>query len=164
MDSKFVLDTNVLIFCHRQIYPFEIAPAFWRQLVEKGGQRIILLDKVKDEIYKNEDQLSSWLRENEDYFTTKIVGEAFVIRHYSKIITAIKENQQYRETAKSEFASIADSWICAYGIAYKDIIVTEEKYEPNIKKTIKIPNICKQFGINYIGLLEFMRKLDIRFD
>ncbi len=164
MDKKFVLDSNILIFCHRQIYPFEMAPAFWRQLVEKGGKKIVFLDKVKEEIYRNEDQLSIWLRENEDYFVTRNVGKASVIECYSDIITFVKENTQYKETAKDEFASIADSWLCAYGMASGDVLVTNEKFEPAIRKRIKIPNICNEFNINYIGLLEFMRNLDIRFD
>lgn len=97
MDRKFVIDSNILIFCYRQIYPFEMAPAFWRQLTEKGGQRIILLDKIKDEIYRNEDQLSIWLKENEDHFETKEAGDLSVISCYSDIITSIKENEWTNE-------------------------------------------------------------------
>jgi len=164
MDKEFILDSNILILCHRQRYPFEMAPAFWRQLTEKGGQRVILLDKVKDEILRNDDELSDWLKGNEDFFQIKKVGESEVIQCYSDIISFVKESNQYRETAKNEFASVADSWICAYGMAYGNVIVTNEKYEPDIKKKIKIPNICHEFSINYIGLLEFMRELDIRFD
>ena len=37
------------------MYPFDMAPAFWRQLVERGQDRIILLDIVREEIYKGED-------------------------------------------------------------------------------------------------------------
>ncbi len=141
-----------------------MAPAFWRQLVEKGGQKIILIDKVKEEILRNEDQLSDWLKENENNFTIVEVGKLSVIECYSKIITSVKENQQYKETAKAQFAEVADSWLCAYGMSSGDIIVTEEKYEPDSKKSVKIPNVCREFSIDYIGLLEFMRKLDIRFD
>lgn len=67
-------------------------------------------------------------------------------------------------TAKNEFASVADSWLCAYGMTYEDIIVTEEKYEPNIKIKVKIPNVCREFDIDFIRLLEFIRELKIRFD
>ena len=141
-----------------------MAPAFWRQLVEKGGRRIILIDKVREEILRNEDQLSDWLREKENNFTIMKINKLPIINNYRKIITNTKENQQYYETAKIEFAKIADSWLCAYGLASGDIIVTEEKYEPNIKKNIKIPNVCKEFDIQYINLLQLMRELDIRFD
>lgn len=163
MDRRFALDSNILIHCHRQIYPFEIAPAFWRQLLE-NGQRIVFLNKVKDEILRNQDELSKWLKENEEHFVTKEAGELSVISCYSEIITSVKNNAQYKETAKDEFASIADSWLCAYGMAYGDVLVTNEKFEPAIRKRVKIPNICREFNINYIGLLEFMRELDIRFD
>lgn len=164
MDRKFAIDSNILILCHRQVYPFEIAPGFWRQLIEKGDSRIILLDKVKEEISKNEDQLSEWIKDNENAFIIKEVDNPDIIRCYTKIITSVKENEIYRETAKSEFASIADSWLCAYAMAYGDIIVSNEKLEPNSKKKVKIPNICQKFDIKYIGLLQFMKELDIRFD
>lgn len=164
MGKKFAIDTNILISCHRQIYPFDMAPAFWRQLIEKGGQKIVFIDKVKEEILRNEDQLSNWLKENEDNFTIRRVDRLPVIECYSRIITSIQENQRYRETAKIEFAEVADSWLCAYGMASEDIIVTNEKYEPNTRKRVKIPNICEEFSIDYIGLLEFMRELGIRFD
>ncbi len=164
MDKKFVLDTNILVFCHRQLYPFDMAPAFWRQLIEKGGQKIVLIDKVKEEILKNGDQLTNWLKENENNFILKGVDKPQIIRSYSSIITSIQKNRQYKETAKIEFAENADSWLCAYGMASEDIIVTEEKYEPNIRKNVKIPNVCREFDIDYIGLLEFMRVLGIRFD
>lgn len=164
MDKRLAVDTNILVSCYRKIYPFDMAPAFWRQLVEKGGQEIVLIDKVKEEILRNEDQLANWLKENENNFTIRGVDKLPIIKCYSEIITSVKENQQYKETAKVEFAGIADSWLCAYGMASGDIIVTEEKYEPNVKKRVKIPNVCREFGIDYIGLLEFMRELGIRFD
>ncbi len=120
--------------------------------------------KQNKEILRNEDKLSDWLKENGDSSTIKKIDKLPVIQCYSKIITAIKRNEKYKESAKADFAGIADSWLCAYGMASGDIIVTEEKYEPNIRKRVKVPNICREFGIDYIGLLEFMRELGIRFD
>ena len=37
MDKRLAVDTNILVSCYRKIYPFDMAPAFWRQLIEKGG-------------------------------------------------------------------------------------------------------------------------------
>ena len=100
MDRRFALDSNILIYCHRQIYPFEMAPAFWRQLIENGGQKIIFLDKVKDEIYRNEDQLSIWLKENEDHFLTIEAGDSSVISCYSDIITSVKKIPNIKKLQK----------------------------------------------------------------
>lgn len=63
-----------------------------------------------------------------------------------------KANKQYTPSAKDEFASIADSWLCAYELAYDYTIVTFEKYNPNSKKKIYIPNVCYEFNIKYIIL------------
>jgi len=49
-------------------------------------------------------------------------------------------------------------------LTYEYIVVTQEKYEPNIKKQVKIPNVCEAFNIKYINLLQFMREIGIRFD
>ena len=84
--------------------------------------------------------------------------------NYSTIINFVQSNEQYKESAKVEFASIADSWLCAHALTYGYIVVTQEKYNPNIKNRVKIPNICEEFNITYIDLLQFMREIGIRFD
>lgn len=40
MAEKYAIDANILIVAYRSIYPFTIAPSFWKQLVEKGGSNI----------------------------------------------------------------------------------------------------------------------------
>lgn len=146
------------------MYPFDMAPAFWRQLVERGQDRIILLDIVREEIYKGEDLLVEWLRDKQDEFINETVEDEKVMESYSKIITDVSKNTQYVQSAKDVFADAADSWICAYGLTYKHVIVTNEKYEPEIKKHIKIPNICRDYDIEYINTLEFVREIGIRFE
>jgi len=32
MEVKYIIDANIFITAHRQIYPFDIAPGFWEQL------------------------------------------------------------------------------------------------------------------------------------
>lgn len=73
MDRKYILDSNILIASSRQWYPFDIMPVFWTQLVEKGEGKLVLLDKVKEEIYHCSDELSDWLREHEDEFMQKAI-------------------------------------------------------------------------------------------
>lgn len=65
--------------------------------------------------------------------------------------------------AKDEFASIADSSLCAYGLAYEATIITLKTYQKRVRKRVKIPNVCREFNIRYIDLLEFMREIGMRF-
>lgn len=164
MASKFfVIDANTLISSYRKYYSFDFAPAFWDQLIENGGSRIILVDKIRDEIYRNEDLLSEWLKANETSFMVKTSEDNKVIECYSKIITAVNQNEKYKASAKSAFASDPDSWLCAHALAYKYVVVTEETYDPNRRNKVKIPNVCREFDIEYIDLVGFIREIGIKF-
>ena len=164
MNKKYALDANILISCNRSYYPFDIAPSFWNQLKEKGCNKVVLIDKIREEIYGNEDELSHWLQTAESYFIIRSSSDGNILSNYSKIINFIQSSEQYKQSAKDEFASVADSWLCAHALTYEYIVVTQEKYEPNIKKQVKIPNVCEAFNIKYINLLQFMREIGIRFD
>lgn len=85
-----------------------------------------------------------------------------MIESYSKIINTINESVQFNQSAKDEFARVTDSWLCAYGLAWGMPIVTLEKFDADIKRKIKIPNVCEEFGIKYIDLMQFMREVNIR--
>ena len=52
-DQKFVLDTNVFIQAHRNYYPFDFHPAFWKCLEHYHQKsRIRSIDKVREEILR----------------------------------------------------------------------------------------------------------------
>lgn len=164
MDKKYAIDANILISAYRLYYPFDVAPAFWRQLTEKGSGSIVLVDRIRDEILKNEDQLSEWLKENVDQFYFSSSQDSLVIETYSKIMSAVNQHPRYHESAKREFADVADAWLCAHALTHSYIVVTEEIHEPNRINRIKIPGVCEKFGISYIDRLWFIREIGIRFE
>ena len=145
MDKEYIIDSNILISSSRRFYPFDIMPGFWRQFLEKIDGKVVLIDKVKEEIFSGNDQLSDWLRENQACF-----------------IQNVADNPRYSEAAKEEFARVADSWICAHALAHKYVVVTEETYDPNSKKRVKIPNICKDYEIEYIDMIRFFREIEVK--
>lgn len=162
MDKKYIIDSNILISSSRRFYPFDIMPGFWRQFLEKIDGKVVLIDKVKEEIFNGDDELSDWLRENQSCFIQKNMSDIDVINAYSKIIQNVADDFNYREAAKEEFARVADSWICAHALAHEYVVVTEETYEPDGKKRVKIPNICRDYGIEYINMLQFFRNIEVK--
>lgn len=162
MNRKYLIDSNIFITAYRQIYPFDIAPGFWDQMIEKAADSIIIIENVDEEILKGDDELTDWYLENKEQFEVFNIPSQVVLESYRDIINNINENSQYRQSAKDEFASIADSWLCAYGLAYDYVIVTLEKPQENAKSRILIPNICKDFDIKYIDLLQFMREIGFK--
>lgn len=159
MDRQYIIDANVLIVSSRQLYPFDIMPGFWEQLIEKGTEKTVLIDKIKAEIFRGEDELADWLKANKEKFIEKDMNDPEVLVAYGRIIQSVMDNSQYTQSAKDEFASIADSWLCAHALAHGYVIITQEKLKPESKKRVMIPNICEEFGIEYIDLLQFMREI-----
>jgi hypothetical protein len=54
--SVYIVDSNFFIQAHRTSYPFDIATSFWSKIISLAETgRIISIDKVKNEIFKNED-------------------------------------------------------------------------------------------------------------
>lgn len=78
---RFVLDTNVLVEAHRRYYAFDIAPCFWRVLLELADRgHIVSIDRVKDELMNSgqEDALNKWaLSEFDHWFASTENEEVF---------------------------------------------------------------------------------------
>lgn len=117
MGHRYLIDANVFITAHRQFYPFDLAPGFWDQLIDKVADKIIIIEKIQEEILRGDDALSEWYIEVCSNFTILKIPEQIVLEAYSEIIDSINDNTQYKQSAKDEFASIADSWLrLCYGL------------------------------------------------
>lgn len=165
----FILDANFFIQAHRIIYPLDVATGFWtkvKELSEHG--KIISIDKVKNEIFENEDELTAWIKANipESFFVSTITSS--VLANYANVARwANSQNTHYLPQAISEFldAENADAWLIAYALSdtAHNYIITQEISEPNKKSKIKIPDVCNHFGIKYANTIELFRKLDETF-
>lgn len=158
---KYLIDSNILITSFNSYYAFDIAPGFWQQLLSKGGKNIVFCKPILSEINKREDELSQWVNDHINYFDevddrTRIVG-----KNLTKIMDSVVSNDQYNDSAKEEFGQVADSRLCAIAKAHDMVIVTQESFRPNIKRRVKIPNICREFDIRYCNIFQLMRDLNI---
>jgi hypothetical protein len=163
MVNPFLLDANILIQSHRRDYPFDIAPGFWEFLAKLGNEGLIAFpDVILKQMIENKDDLSKWMKDNESNFLIYLCSDEVVLSSYGIIINTVQSNNSYKQTAKAQFASDPDSWLIAVAMAYGLTIVTQEVYEPNCKKKVKIPNECRRHGINYIDRTEFMRAANFR--
>lgn len=161
---RYVLDTSVLVEAAKRYYAFDIAPGFWQQLKQSAQQGvIIIIDRVKDEIYKGKDELKQWFDNHfhANFFTTR---NDDVFKAYATIMRWAQDQTQFTDAAKAELAKAtnADAWLVSYGIAHGCIVVTQERFDPNIRRRIPIPNICEEFGVSYIDTFEMMRQLRMK--
>ena len=135
MGNKCLVDANIFITAYRRLYPFDLAPSFWEQLIEKASHRILIIEQVDQEIRKGKDVLSQWYRMS---VASLILGQpSSLLESCKAIINWVNGNQRYTQSAKDEFASSADLWLCAHGLALQETIATLETYDPEIKKRVK---------------------------
>ncbi len=163
--SVYIVDTNFFIQAHRANYPLDVVVTFWEKVKQLANQgSIISIDKVKDEIYQNDDELKEWCIENLPNNFFKDSSEA--ITEYSQIIQwAVSKSDHYKQRAIDEFldADEADAWIISFALKTSSIITTHEKSDPQMKKKIKIPEPCNVFGVSFVDTIQMFRQLQIKF-
>lgn len=160
--AVYVVDTNFFIQAHRFYYPLDVVPSFWEKVKDLAHRRkIVSIDKVKREIYCNNDGLTDWCKENLP--DTFFADSTAVIEHYAKVSAWANSKKQYTSGALSNFLSTdaADAWIVAYGLALPNerTIVTYEKSAPDARKRIKIPEPCNDLGLAFVDTISMLRAL-----
>lgn len=165
--SVYVVDSNFFIQAHRASYPLDVATSFWSKVIQLAeDDKIISIDKVKNEIFKNEDELKQWCEINlpDNFFK----DTSTIITQYSQVATwAASKSGHYLPNALAEFldADEADAWLIAFALVdpAENFLVTHELSEPNRKNKVKIPDACIENGVQYCNTIEMLRQLGERF-
>jgi hypothetical protein len=159
--SPFILDSNFFIQAHRSNYPFDVVPSFWIKIQQLANQNLIVsIDKVRDEIFRNDDELTDWCQRclPTEFFKDSSVA----INEYSTLASwANSRSDHFQQRAIEEFldTDAADAWIIAYAMNQNIPLLTHEKSEPERKSRIKIPDVCLVYGVNYFTTVEMLRNL-----
>jgi hypothetical protein len=159
---QFVLDANVFIEAAKRYYAFDIAPRFWQALIaEAANGRVRSIDRVKKEIDDGENELKRWANDSfHEWFDSTNAED--VVETYRRTMVWAHQQNQFTDAAKAEFASKPDAWVVAFALARGCIVVTEEKFNPEVKRRIPIPNVCRAFNVQCIDTFELLRTLGVR--
>lgn len=159
---EYLVDSNVLIQAKNMYYRMDFCPGFWEWFsnsVDEGKVKSISF--VKEELEKGNDELKSWIKTLSNCFLH--VDDKQTQKFYEDIINYVMKSN-YKDSAKNDFIQIADPWIIAKAKAIEATVVTHEKHlDPNIKKKVKIPNICKEFHVPYIDTFDMLQNVSARF-
>ena len=134
----------------------------------KAGN-IVLLDMVKAEIDKGQDELKQWVSEREDDFEICNHVDQEIIPKYAEVMQYIQECGFYNEKGLNEWAKneVADPWLIAAAAAkgYKLITFEQSAGSLNVKNKsgrVKIPDVAKHFDVEVHTLFHMMRQLKIK--
>jgi hypothetical protein len=163
-DPVYLLDSNVFIQAHRRYYAFDLCPGFWECLIHHHSQtqQIISIDRVRDEI-TGHDEIVHWVKGTPEglFVSTRTAN---VAGSFAEMMEWVNGSQQFREEAKAEFAQVADGWLAAYAKVHGCIVDTHEVYDADSKKKVPLPNVCRQFGVEFLDTFMMLRQLEARFN
>lgn len=157
MDDSYLLDSNIFIQSHRFEYRFSFCSGFWELLKILHLRRIVFsIRAVKNELLKNNDALSTWIRQlPESFFCDERDQETQ--SKYRYLMNWAYNNPQFNQNAKMKFASEhADPWLVAYAAAHHMKLITHEVFDPNTKKSIKIPNAAGVLNVQCVNMYDFL--------
>ncbi len=161
--SLFVLDADVFIAAHRRYYAPDLCPGFWECLAHYYQEgRVLSIDRVRDEIL-HPTPLVQWVNEAPNGLFVSS-AEPLVIAAFTEMVNWVQRNGQFRPEAKAEFARVADGWLAAYAKVHGAVVVTQEVFNADVRKKVPLPNVCKQFGVEYRDTFEMLRELEASFD
>ncbi|MBN1974355.1 MAG: DUF4411 family protein [Sedimentisphaerales bacterium] len=147
--AKYVLDANVFIEAARRYYAFDIAPAFWENLIQyaTSGQ-LQGIDRVKQELERGKDELAAWTTSqfNSAFVSTDEEG---IIESYSDVMRWVQAQSQFSDVAKADFANSADGWLIACAKSKGFVLVTHEVLDQVLKE--KFPFLM--FAMHFIYVM-----------
>ncbi len=119
------------------------------------------INPVFDELKAGNDELKDWAvnRKNSGFFVDA-TGPAI-----QKMVGSISSYvvDDFKPHVAAGFLSGADPWIIAFAHVYDCTAVTHEAYNPQTKRKVLIPNMCKEFGVHYTDCFTMLKSLNVRF-
>lgn len=162
-NTKYLLDTNVLIEASKRYYAFDLVETFWQHLAHRSQDGIIKsIYKVKAEIHPENIPLINWAVDHPSLWESTIAQDTK--DKYQQLMEWADASKQYHKHDKEKFAVAdnADAWLIAHALANKRVIVTEERFNKDIKRRIPIPNVCKSFKIECVDTFQMLHDLKIK--
>ncbi len=86
-----------------------------------------------------------------------------VVTAFTKVMRWVKDQQLYREEAKTRFAKGADGWLVAHGMASGKTTVTNEQSRPDSRNQIKLPDVCNSHSVAFEDTFAMLHKLSVRY-
>lgn len=147
---KYSLDTSSLIESWNRLFPPDVTPRLWDELlpdlISSGELRAI--QEVRFELERQDDALFAWAKSQSDLFV-EIDAEVqphvrVVMREHPKLVNV--------NSARSG----ADPFVIAFAMANDATVVSEEKNRSAVNP--RIPDVCSSLGVRCIRMLGLMRQ------
>ena len=159
----YLLDANVFIEAKNFYYRFDTFPGFWEWLdVEQANGQLASIEPIRDELLKGNDDPAAWVKERKDSGWFLPVDDVETQQNLAQIAAWVIA-QPFKEAAKPEFLGSGDPWLIAKAKAIGATVVTQETFDAQSRKKVKIPNVCRAFHVLYINTFDLLRQMGATF-
>jgi hypothetical protein len=140
----------------------EFCPAYWDWLDRQFqiGQ-VMSIDNVYVELVDSKDELCDWVKNHKDHFLP--VSGDFTQEKFAEIANFVVNLDNKSQADIANFLSKADPWIIAKAATSGGVVVTHEALVPENSKKVKIPNICREFNVEFINTFQLLSILEAKF-
>jgi len=140
----------------------EFCPAYWDWLDRQfqTGQ-VMSIDNVYVELVDSKDELCDWVKNHKAHFIP--VSDDATQEKFAEIANFVVNLENKSQVDIANFLSKADPWIIAKAVTSGGVVVTHEALVPENSKKVKIPNICREFGVEYISTYQLLSILEAKF-
>lgn len=152
---KYVIDTSVLIDLYRR-YPQDVFPSLWdtiESMIEEG--RWVAPEQVLTELKKGHDNLYSWANQRRNMFIPLLPDVQRCLNELTVDFPGIVNPDELDDDADPFLVAVARTF------SPPGVVITHERRSNPLKP--RIPDVCKHYGIQCIGILDFFRKQGWKF-
>jgi hypothetical protein len=159
----YLLDSNIFIEAQNTYYAYDICPGFWNWLDDANHQGLVAsISEVYEELARGNDSLAAWIkaRRNGSWFLD--VTDDHTQASFADIIQHIESVERYSRPSKDHFIGGADPWLIAKARTMDCTLATHEEYS-EMSTRVKIPNVCRNFGVATRSTFDMLRELHVSF-
>ncbi len=158
----YLLDANVYIEAKNRYYRMTVCPGFWDWMdLQFASGQVSSIRMVYDELSKNDDALSEWVKNRQHYFAE--ADDEKTQEVFTEIVQFVMEHSEYSESYRSNFLAVADPWLITKATIMGATVVTHEVLVPSGSKKVKIPNICREFGVDFCNTFDLLESGSAQF-
>jgi hypothetical protein len=153
---RYCFDSSVLMMGWRLYYKPKLFSGLWEKIGEmmKCGS-IVIPEEVLKEIGEGKDDLISWLKAHRSCVVPISQEQIDIV---SEIVNKYPLVSQYKKPKPNN----ADPFIVAVGKIEKRMVITYEKRNGSGDHP-KIPDLCKEYGVDVCDLATFFEKAGFNF-
>ena len=160
----YLLDSDTFILAKNTHYGMAFCPGYWEWIIRENERGAVFsIDSVYNELCKQKDELTEWAKARGTalFLPMDMETNAQMVRASNHVNATPSPTKRIEIT---RFLKGADPLLLACALAHGHTIVTHEVYvaAPNFAG-VKIPNVCKHFGVRCIPPHQMLNELGASF-